>query len=167
MASLDRKAFWWGLVAIVWMALSLGPSFAHLLEAWPRIMVWSPQLWRQTTVFNQQFMFFAIIGAPLDLGAIFIGAIFAGVLRRDRPAFTLALAATLLYAISLATWFAVVAPANGVLATWSPGPVPANFSAIRMRWETGHIVMAGIKLAGLVCAVLAALSMRRAPKRIP
>lgn len=160
-SSLPRGFFWWALLAIAVMALSLGPSFAHLLEAPPRLTVWSPELWREATVFNGQFALFATVGAPLDVGAILVGGVLALLLRHDRPALWFALGATLLYAASLATWFAVVAPANAVLATWQPGPVPDDFAAIRARWETGHILIAAIKFAGLLCVATATLVTRR------
>ena len=41
--------------AIALVVMSLGPSFAHMLEAQPRLFVWSPELWRDATVFNAQF----------------------------------------------------------------------------------------------------------------
>ena len=65
----------WSVLAAAVAALSLGPSFAHMLESGPRLYVWSPELWREATVFNQQFM-----------------------LRGDGPAFGFALGATVLFA---------------------------------------------------------------------
>lgn len=162
---LSRGLFWWSLLTVAVMALSLGPSFAHLLEAPPRLTVWSPELWREATVFNGQFVLFAYVGGPLDVGAIITGAVLAFLLRGDRPAFGFALAAALLYAAALATWFAVVAPANAVLATWQAGPIPQDFEAVRNRWETGHIVIAAIKFVGLVAVVAAVLAMRRGESR--
>lgn len=156
-----RGLFLWSLLSLVVAALSLGPSFAHVLEAFPRLTVWPPELWRQTTVFNRQFEFFAIIGAPLDVGVIIIVAILAWFLRRQRRSFRYALAATVLYAAALATWFAWVAPANAVLATWAQGPVPTDFAAVRDRWETGHMAVAAWKFAGLVALTCGLLSTRR------
>ncbi|WP_352978205.1 DUF1772 domain-containing protein [Mesorhizobium sp. M1378] len=117
--------FWSVLTAIV-AALSLGPSFAHVLESVPRLTRWSPSLWRETTVFNAQFQFFAIVGAPLDVAAIVCPGLLAWMLRSDRPAFWWVLAATVLYLMALVAWFALVKPANDVLATWVPGPIPDN-----------------------------------------
>jgi hypothetical protein len=59
-------------------------------------------------------------------------------------------------------WFAWVAPANAVLATWSPGPIPEDFQAVRNRWETGHMAVAGLKLAGFVATALAVVLPRPA-----
>ena len=147
--------------AVLVMALSLGPSFAHLLEAPPRLTAWPPELWRETTVFHGQFAYFAIVGAPLDVGAIVLGAIMTVVVRGRRPAFRLALAGTILFAVSLAIWISVVAPANAILAQWVPGPIPDDFAAVRYRWEAGHITMSAVKTAGLWCALAAGLSLGR------
>ena len=151
----------WSVLTAAIAALSLGPSFAHLLESLPRLTQWSPELWREATVFNAQFRLFAVVGAPLDLSAIAFPAILAFMLRRDRPAFYFAIAAALLYAASLASWFMLVAPANAELATWTPGPVPQDFDAVRLRWETGHMAVAAIKLVGFVMVALTLVSIRR------
>jgi hypothetical protein len=156
-----RSLFLWSLLSLLVAALSLGPSFAHVLEAFPRLTVWSPELWRETTVFNRQFEWFAIIGAPLDVGVIIILAILTWLLRRQRRPFRLALAATVLYAAALATWFAWVAPANAILATWTHGPVPDDFAAVRDRWETGHMMVAAWKFVGLIALTCGLLSIRR------
>jgi len=60
-----------------------------------------------------------------------------------------------LAALSLAVWFGWVSPANAVLATWQPGPIPEDFAAIRNRWETGHVAVAALKLIGFMATVLA------------
>lgn len=153
--------FGWSLAALVVTALSLGPSFAHVLEAPPRLARWSPELWREATVFNGQFQLFAIVGGPLDIGAILVTAVLAISVRRDQSGFRYALAGSALFAAGLATWFAWVAPANAVLATWQPGPLPEDFTAIRDRWETGHMAVAAIKLAGFVATALSVVPRDR------
>jgi hypothetical protein len=151
----------WSVLTATVAALSLGPSFAHVLEAAPRLTQWSPELWREATVFNAQFWPFAAVGAPLDLLAIAFPAILAFTLRRDRPALYFAIAAALFYAAALAAWFILVAPANAELATWTPGPIPENFDSIRLRWETGHMAVAALKLVGFVMVALTLVSMDR------
>jgi hypothetical protein len=135
-----------GLVA----ALSLAPSFAHVLEAAPRLREWPPELWRETTVFHGQFRLFAVVGAPLDVLAVALPACLAFALRgAGRPMRWAALAA-LLYGAALISWLLLVAPANEVLATWKPGPLPADFAAASWRWESGHMVVAALKAIGLI-----------------
>src|SRR5262249_56784163 len=55
-------------------------------------------------------------------------------------------AAAACYALALLLWFALVSPANHVLATWTPGPIPADFEAIRWRWEIGHMAVASAQV---------------------
>jgi hypothetical protein len=152
--------FWSVLTATI-AALSLGPSFAHVLEAPPRLAQWSPELWREATVFNGQFRLFATIGAPLDIAAIVCPAVLAYMVRKDQAASGWAIAAALLFAVSLAAWFLRVAPANAILATWTPGPIAADFEAVRWRWESGHMIVAALKLIGFVTLILALLSIRQ------
>ncbi len=157
--------FYLSLLAAVVAALSLGPSFAHVLEAESRLMAWSAELWRETTVFNRQFWLFAAVGAPLDLAAILLPACLALLLRGDRPASRFAASAAVLYALALGAWFALVAPANAELATWTrEAALPENFDAVRLRWETGHMVVAAFKLAGFVALMVALLSIARHPR---
>jgi hypothetical protein len=155
----------WSLLALTVAALSLGPSFAHVLEAPPRLTVWAPALWREATVFNGQFRLFAAVGAPLDIGAILVTALLAYRLRDEAGRFRFALAGAVLFGLGLAAWFARVAPANAVLATWQPGPIPADFAAIRNRWETGHMAVAALKLLGFMATALAVVASGPPPDR--
>jgi hypothetical protein len=142
-------------VALVIAALSLAPSFAHALEAYPRLLIWPAELWRETTVFNAQFWLFAVIGAPIDSLAILVPAGLTVLLRGRRPQFMFALAAALTFALGLIIWFAIVASANSVLATWRPGPIASDFDAVRRQWEFGHLTIAGVKLIGFMLLALA------------
>lgn len=81
-----------GLVSLLLAALSLGPSFAHVLEAPPRLFVWAPELWREATVFNGQFVLFAKVGGPLDVTTILAACFLSYLLANERPAFWFALA---------------------------------------------------------------------------
>jgi hypothetical protein len=149
----------WSVLAATVAALSLGPSFAHVLESLPRLTKWSPALWREATVFNAQFQLFAVIGAPLDVAAILCPALLAWMLRGQSAAFWLVLVATLLYAVSLALWFGLVKPANDVLATWAPGPIPDDFESTRLRWETGHMAVTAAKALGFISLCFGLLSV--------
>jgi hypothetical protein len=42
-----------------------------------------------------------------------------------------------------------------------PGPIPENFEAIRLRWETGHMIVAGFKAIGFISLVVALLWIKR------
>lgn len=152
--------FWAWLTALV-AALSFGPSFAHVLEALPRLRLWSPELWRETTVFNAQFQYFLVVGAPLDVAAIILPIVLAFLVKANGSAFIAVAIGAAFYALALALWFLLVAPANAVLATWTPGPIPTDFAAVQWRWETGHMAVASAKLVGFASLAFALLLMGR------
>jgi hypothetical protein len=148
-----RAAIWRTLLLTV-AALSLAPSYAHVLEAPPRL-VWSAVLWREATVFNGQFEFFAIVGAPIDVAAVILTSIFAFQHRRTSQVRGFALLAALAFAASLAAWAIHVAPVNSILATWSPGSLPTSFDRVRLRWESGHWVVAALKFVAFASLAIA------------
>src|SRR3546814_21000273 len=119
------------LLALVLAALSLGPSYVHLLEAQPRLEIGSPELWRDTTVFNGQFRLFAVVGAPVAMATLLVTAIHAWLLRPETPAFRFASLRALLYLLRFVPWLLWVAPANCVVATWKPGPPRGKVEAVR------------------------------------
>lgn len=151
----------WPTLTLILAALSLGPSFAHVLEAPPRLKAWPQQLWIDTTVHHGQFTLFRSVGAPLDLLAILAAAVLA-VLLRGEPGFKWVLAGAVLLALGLAAWSALVAPANSILATWRTGSPPTDFQAIRQRWESGHMAVALLKLLAFVALALGATAFRSA-----
>ena len=147
------------LAALILAALSLGPSFAHLLERPPR-MSWPPQLWIAATNFGGQYAWFGRVGALLDPATVLVLLLLAWQGRRYRPDFVAAAASFLLFSAALACWALVVQPMNVVMAGWTPGSVPADFETVRARWETGHVIVAALKLAGLVALAFAVLPGR-------
>jgi hypothetical protein len=123
---------------------------------------WPIELWRETTVFNGQFAVLGVIGGPLELATIAATAWFAWTLR-GQGGFRIAAAACAAFLAALVAWLMLVAPANAILATWTPGPVPPGAEEVRLTWETGHITAAAIKLAGFVMLALAATHSSAAP----
>jgi hypothetical protein len=144
------------LLAVLLAALSLGMSFAHVLEMPPRLR-WAPELWMATTNFGGLYWLFGRVGGVIDVGAIAAAFILAYALRRERRAFRFSLSGALLLAAGLGLWAALVAPANAVMAGWVPATLPADFAAVRDRWEGGHTVVAIAKLAGFASLVLGLL----------
>lgn len=139
--------------ALLLAALDLAPSLAHVLEAPPRLRVWSLELWRDA-MFHGQYALFGWLGAPLELGAIAAAGWLAWTLRR-RTSARLATAAALGFALALAAWFALVAPQNAILATWDAVALPPDAETVRWRWESGHMACAALKLASFTLLALA------------
>jgi hypothetical protein len=151
----------WVVLTLSLAALSLAPSFAHVLEAPPRLYDWPAHLWIEATVRHGQFVLFRNIGAPLDIGAIVMAAILAVLLHR-RAGFGWVLTGTALLILALIAWFVVVSPANEVLAGWGAGAVPTDFIPTRDRWEIGHMIVASLKALGFVALAVGATSLRAA-----
>ncbi len=144
------------LVSILLPALSLGLSFAHVLEMPPRLR-WPAELWMATTTFGGLYWLLGRVGAAIDTGAIAAGFALAWTLRPGRVAFQFALLGAVLLAAALGLWAVLVAPANAAMAGWTPRMVPAEFAAVRDRWESGHAVVAGAKLGGFLSLLLGLL----------
>jgi len=104
-------------------------------------------------------MLFAIVGAPLDIGAIVASGVLAYLTCNDRRASWWAALGALLAGASLLVWFGVVAQANAVLVTWQPGPIPGDFAQVQKQWEFGHVGVATLKLLSFVSLAKAAVCL--------
>ena len=62
------------------------------------------------------------------------------------PGLRLALSAALLFGLALVLWWVLVYPVNVELAKWVNGPVPADWTDYRARWEWGHAIIAASSL---------------------
>ena len=144
------------LLAVLLAALSLGMSFAHVLEMPPRLR-WTRELWMATTNFGGLYWLFGRVGGVIEVGAIAAAFVLAHAMRRERRAFRFALSGALLLAAGLGLWAVLVAPANAVMAGWVPERLPPDFAAVRGRWEGGHAAVAVAKLAGFASLVLGLL----------
>jgi hypothetical protein len=139
--------------AILLAALTLGMGFCHLMQL-PARMGWDQYLWVGSTVQGGLYSLFGSIGAVIDVAAVIALALLAYFVREHgRPGFHLALAATILFALALALWWVLVYPVNVELAKWVNGPVPADWTDYRARWEWGHAIISVLELAGFAALV--------------
>jgi hypothetical protein len=146
----------WRLATLLLAALSMALSFCHLMEM-PVRLSWGPALWMQTTNFGGLYYLFGRVGAVIDVSAILASAILVVLVRRRQPSIHFTMAGAALMALGLALWVGFVAPMNAVMATWTPGPIPADFLAVRDQWEYSHAAIALIKIAGLTALLLSVL----------
>jgi len=117
---------------------------------------------------------FILRGALLYIGvAIIVLFLLAYIVREHgRPGFNFALAAAILYAAAFALWWVLVYPANVELAKWVNGPVPADWTEVRSRWECGHAIISLIELLGFAALIWSVLMDTSRPakqrtKRVP
>jgi len=145
-------------VAVMLAALTFGLGFCHLMQL-PSRMGWDQYLWVGSTVQGGLYAAFGSIGAVIFLATVIALGLTAYFVREHgRPGFKLAAAAAALFALALVLWWVLVYPVNVELAKWIDGPVPADWTDYRARWEWGHAIIALVELAGfgaLVGSVLA------------
>lgn len=138
-------------LALLLTAIALVPGGAHLASL-PNKMRMERDAY---FVAQQVYAGWQLFGVPL-IGAVLANLGLAIVLRGARPARTLAFAAALTLAASLAVFFAWTFPANQATANWTT--IPANWEALRRQWELAHAAGALLTLLAFVCAALAVLS---------
>lgn len=144
--------------ALMLAALTLGMGFCHLMQL-PARMAWDQYLWVGSTVQGGLYAMFGTIGAVIDIATVIALGILAYFVREHgRPGFRLALSAALLFALALLLWWVLVYPVNVELAKWVNGPVPADWTDYRSRWEWGHAIISLLELIGFAALVASVLA---------
>jgi hypothetical protein len=143
--------------AVLLAALTLSMGICHLMQL-PARMGWDQYLWVGSTVQGGLYQLFGSVGAIIGIVAIIVLFLLAYILREHgRPGFNFALAAAVLYASAFALWWVLVYPANVELAKWVNGPVPADWTEVRSRWEWGHAIISLVELAGFAALIWSVL----------
>lgn len=135
MAANSRKV--WQFSCVLLTALGLTMGGAHLLELPPR-MQYDAQLY--TAVTSTLFRYYAIVGAPIQLGALITSAVLCWLVR-GRRSFGPTLAGAVCLAASLGLWAWLVQPVNSEWArvlSSDPATAPAVYLRLRDHWEYGH-----------------------------
>ena len=140
-------------LAILLTAIALEPGGAHLLELPNKIgLAQEPYF-----IVQQIYRGWALLG--LVLIAAIVADVYLTVRLRGQPlAFRLSLAGALCVAATLVIFFVWVFPGNQATHNWLT--VPANWQALRVRWEYGHAASALLTLAGLGLLVAASLNSK-------
>lgn len=123
-------------VAVLATALTMGLEFSHVLE-WPVKAAYPGDLYVRLQ--ESLYVWFGTLGGALYVLAVLAGVVLAVLHRRNRRAFAVTGAAAGAQVASLATFFAVIYPVNLALPI-GQGVVPANWEAMRFRWELGHTI---------------------------
>ena len=138
------------------VTLTFGLTWCHVMEI-PGKLRFDGAQWLAVQ-HNLYVAFGPPLGAPIEVTSILLtwGVFF--LVRRRRTAAFWTLAAAVCVTGGLVVWFRLVAPMNAVLAGWTPETLPADWTAVRNRWETGHAIHAllfGLGFSALVVALLA------------
>jgi hypothetical protein len=139
--------------ALMLAALTLGLGFCHLMQL-PSRLGWDQYLWVGSTVQGGLYASFGSVGAVIFVATVIALALLVYFTREHgRPGFALALSAAILFAAAFALWWVLVYPANVELASWVNGPVPADWTETRARWEWGHATIALVELIGFAALI--------------
>jgi hypothetical protein len=137
-------------LAIVFLALIFAPAAAHAFALMNKINMDQQDYYTAQLAYRRWDMF----GWPY-LGALIFSCWLAVALRDGAPAaFWLSAAAFVLTALSLVIFFVWVLPGNVATKNWTIAP--ANWEALRLRWEWGHFGSALANFLALCSAAAAA-----------
>jgi hypothetical protein len=145
----------WRFVTILLVALTLGLSFAHTLEI-PAKMLYEGDLYMtiQRTLYAASTP--PNIGGFVEPAAIIATVILCVAVRRRKRAFWLtATAAVALLLAFPVVYFIFVEPVNEILRTTSA--IPANWTELRIHWETGQAARGLLQLIALSLLLLSVL----------
>lgn len=142
------------ILALVFTAISLVPSAAHLFELPGKIGL-DKQAYFSVQGIYAGWSHFAI---PIFAAVVLNGALSLGELRRDRGAAVWALTSAVLIIFSLVDFFALVLPANEATRNWTVES--ANWAELRSHWETGHAIGATIVFLAFLATCMAVVRRR-------
>jgi hypothetical protein len=138
------------VVALTLAALVLGTSFAHVLE-WPAKLAYDGPLYLrlQTSLYAQ----WGPPGIGGFLEPLAIAAVLALAIRWRAPRRARRLVVAALVCLALAfpiVFFWRVAPANEAFRHAVSAGLPPDWTAWRMRWESGHALRFALHLSAFV-----------------
>lgn len=141
-------------LAVIFTALALVPGGAHFFALPNKIGL------DQAQYFTAQGLYrgWALFGIAL-FGALFANMSLALMLRHQTTPFRYAAAAFIGIAATLVIFFIWTYPANVATGNWTA--VPANWQALRIRWEYSHAINAAITFLSLCLVTLSVLTARK------
>jgi hypothetical protein len=146
--------------AVLLTALTMGLEFAHVLE-WPQKQHYTGTLYVRLQ--ESLYIWFGNLGGVLYVLAVIATVVLAVLVRRDRGLRGVTAAAAALQVVGLVTFLTIVYPVNLRLPVDSAGAVPADWMALRDRWELGHAI--GFVLFAISFVLLLVPLVRRADVR--
>jgi hypothetical protein len=141
------------MITTLFVALSMGLAFSHLLQL-PLRMRFDGPTWLST---QAVFPLYASIGGAIEIGAILLTWVLA-FFERDTPAFGALLAAAICLMLAFVVWVLLVSPANFQIAHWDIGALPEDWARWRMQWECSHATRFLLQLAGFVALLFAVVT---------
>lgn len=143
----------WSVATLLIAALNTGLAFAHVLELPAKLRLNGPNYTTVQSIYRA----WGPAGAVLEPSGL-ISAFGLAWLLRQRPGGRLALAGAGLLGVSLAGWFAFVAPMNAKMLRWPTQGVPRDWTRVRNQWEFSHATRFLLELLALTALTASALA---------
>ena len=138
-------------LAFIFVALSLGPALAHLLELPNKIGLLRDQYFIVQTIYKGWALLgIVVVGALLSILALAIA------LRRERGPMIWAVVALLCIAAAQLVFWTYTYPVNVATANWTQ--IPSNWEELRRQWEYSHAAGSMFALASMMALVMSVLS---------
>ncbi len=131
-------------------AVALGAGLAHLLALPNKIHLSRGDY----LVVQQIYRGWALLGIA-DIGALISTFVLAVLSRRQPRSFIWAVVALVCIAAALVIFFTLTYPANRQTNNWTV--LPANWPALRRRWEYSHAAGACLYLAAFISLIFSVL----------
>ena len=143
-----------GLIAVVSVAMCLVPAGAHFFELANKLSMSQPEYMTVQKIYaGWSFFGIAVIAALL------ISLIHTFMVRSDRTAFFLSLAAFLCLAATQGIFWMFTYPMNVASNNWTV--TPADFESTRRQWEYSHAVNAVLTFVALVTITASVVTRKR------
>jgi hypothetical protein len=137
----------WRFVTLMLAALSMGTAFCHLMEMPAKLDI-DGDLWL-TLLQTLYPPTFGSVGAFFEVGAMVAALVLAFLVRHRQPALRWTIVALLCMMVAHAVFWVAISPVNAALGPLTPETLPADWSALRDRWEYSHGVRAVLQVIAL------------------
>lgn len=145
-----RRTLCWVMVVIAFVATTA--PMAHVLELPNKLSLDGPS-W--LLVQQQLYRGWGGVFGPVEIVAVVAGLALCALLRDNRPAMRVTLAAVAIYVAMIVVFFVFNAPVNAAFNSWTAASLPADWPRYRVQWELGHALAALLSAVALVLVVQA------------
>lgn len=136
---MGRLAALFLFVATLLSGLSAGLALSHVLEIAGKHSLNGSQFLRvQHTFYGGYAIFGEIVWILVPLISLIIGF---QIFRRSRKTAIYCFIAAACFILSLGIFGIFLAHYNGLIASWNPSNLPANWRRARDHWETAHAII--------------------------
>lgn len=144
----------WQFFTIIFVALSMGMAFSHLLEM-PAKMTYNGALWLK--LLQTLYWGYGTIGAVIEVLAVITSIVLVFLVRHRPVVFRWTLLGAFCMVLAHVCWWIWVHPVNTTLIPLTPNTLPVNWKNLRDQWEYTHALRAVLQIIALVAIVISIL----------